>query len=235
VFFYYSKSINEDLIRGQEGVILVLVLLESLGDMMICERCKTPTTPAQDLYHFVECGLEIVYLRSCKLYLCRTCGAKYPLLPLGDSGFYMAIAEALTSKPYALTGEEFRFLWNYLSLAVRENERLGKLIGFHNRDLFKLNDLSSPEAFIASASAKTNDDVLINALLDDEVRQCVARYIGLNDFSDMKKFEKVVALPVSVDAKLRELVAAIVTDKKFHCQIEFNERDEMTICVEMPR
>lgn len=75
-------------------------------------------------YHYVQCGLENVWLRN---------GFTVKDTPYGKAvsiqnveGLHDTIANALTEKPGQLTGQEFRFLRQQLEMSQK---RLGEVFG----------------------------------------------------------------------------------------------------------
>lgn len=70
-------------------------------------------------YHFIESGLDNVFLVGISVYSCKGCDEEIPEIP-NISGLHDTIAEGLVSKPVILTGSEIRFLRKNLGLKATE-------------------------------------------------------------------------------------------------------------------
>lgn len=81
---------------------------------MNCYECNTKmkeTKPTR--YHYIESGLENLYLKGVTVWECPACGSRDVEIP-DPSGLQKVIAHGLVSKKAMLTGREFRFLRTYL-------------------------------------------------------------------------------------------------------------------------
>lgn len=70
-------------------------------------------------YHFVESGLNNVYLVGITVRTCSDCKEDLPEIP-NISRLHDKIAETIATKPAELTGEEIRFLRKNLGLKAEE-------------------------------------------------------------------------------------------------------------------
>ncbi len=66
-------------------------------------------------YHFVESGLDHIYLVGIPVYRCEECNEELPEIP-NIAQLHDKIAEGLVRKPALLTGREIRFLRKNLGL-----------------------------------------------------------------------------------------------------------------------
>jgi DNA-binding transcriptional regulator YiaG len=79
----------------------------------------------EGMHHFVECGLENVYIENCVLFVCDTCKKVVPLLP--DAELVMPyITERLIQKSGRLNSDEILFLRKAAGLKAEE---LAKMLG----------------------------------------------------------------------------------------------------------
>lgn len=87
---------------------------------MKCDICKGNTViRKRQRYHYVESGLDNVYLDSIDLLACETCGDESPIIPrIVDVHATIGRAVALQSVP--LRGEDVRFLRKQLGLRARQ-------------------------------------------------------------------------------------------------------------------
>ncbi len=78
-----------------------------------CTDCGQPVAPERRNYRYLESGLSTVILKGIEIANCPNCGNQDITIPrIGK--VHRAIAEALASSPYRLTGEQVRFLRKYL-------------------------------------------------------------------------------------------------------------------------
>jgi putative zinc finger/helix-turn-helix YgiT family protein len=70
-------------------------------------------------YHFLESGLDNVFLVGINIYSCKDCNEELPEIP-NISQLHDTIAGALVAKPVILTGSEIRFLRKNLGLKATE-------------------------------------------------------------------------------------------------------------------
>jgi putative zinc finger/helix-turn-helix YgiT family protein len=81
----------------------------------ICKRKATMEQP----YHFVESGLDNVYLVGITVRTCADCREELPEIP-NISQLHDKIAETIATKPAELAGGEIRFLRKNLGLKAEE-------------------------------------------------------------------------------------------------------------------
>ncbi|MFB3812861.1 MAG: type II TA system antitoxin MqsA family protein [Terriglobales bacterium] len=93
--------------------------------MRACPVCGGPTQIVRHDYVFNESGLSNVVLEDIEFLRCKSCNTEVPRIPrLND--LIRAIALAVITKPYELTGEEIRFLRKY---AERTAAEFAELLG----------------------------------------------------------------------------------------------------------
>ena len=77
---------------------------------MKCELCGGETIiKSGQTYHYVESGLDNVYLENIEVRVCESCGADAPRIPR-ILDLHATIGQALTAQTYPLTGAEARYL-----------------------------------------------------------------------------------------------------------------------------
>jgi len=81
-----------------------------------CGNCGQSAKKTSTNYLFRESGLRNVVLKNIEVIKCGHCGNEDPVIhKMAD--LMRQIAQALVEKPYALTGEEIRFLRKYLGMS----------------------------------------------------------------------------------------------------------------------
>ncbi len=87
---------------------------------MKCELCKDETIIKRgQRYHYIECGLDNVYLENLDVRVCEACGEASPRIPrINDLHAIIGQAVALQNVP--LSGKEIRFLRQHLGLKAKE-------------------------------------------------------------------------------------------------------------------
>ena len=70
-------------------------------------------------YHYVECGLDNIFLCNIELLTCERCKCVEPLLPRVKL-IHSTIARAIALQPYPLRGSDIRFLRKQHRLRARE-------------------------------------------------------------------------------------------------------------------
>lgn len=87
---------------------------------MKCDICKASTvTRKGQRYHYVESGLDNVYLDSIDLLACDACGDESPIIPR-ILELHAAIGRAVALQQSPLRGEDVRFLRKQLGLRARQ-------------------------------------------------------------------------------------------------------------------
>jgi YgiT-type zinc finger domain-containing protein len=81
-----------------------------------CSQCGRDATKKRGNYWFRESGLNNVLLKDIELFQCEYCRCEDPVIPRMNE-LMRVIAMALAEKPYALVGEEVRFLRKYLGMS----------------------------------------------------------------------------------------------------------------------
>jgi len=51
------------------------------GEGMLCPSCELKMEPTVREYHYIECGLEDVFIPDCEVYVCKTDGIEVAMLP----------------------------------------------------------------------------------------------------------------------------------------------------------
>jgi putative zinc finger/helix-turn-helix YgiT family protein len=86
---------------------------------MKCETCKTEMIVRNDQrYHYVESGLDNVYLDGISLLVCESCGEESPIIPR-ILDVHSAIGRSVALQQAPLRGEDVRFLRKQLGMRAR--------------------------------------------------------------------------------------------------------------------
>jgi putative zinc finger/helix-turn-helix YgiT family protein len=86
---------------------------------MKCETCKTePIIRKNQRYHYVESGLDNVYLDGIDLLVCESCGEESPVIPR-ILDVHAAIGRAVALQQTPLRGSDIRFLRKQLGMRAR--------------------------------------------------------------------------------------------------------------------
>lgn len=92
--------------------------------MLPCELCNSTTEIlTSQTYHYLECGLDNVYLENIETRVCKSCGnisARIPRI----TQLHNTIALALAFKDSPLTGKEVRFLRKRLNFKLTDWAKL---------------------------------------------------------------------------------------------------------------
>ncbi len=87
---------------------------------MKCELCEGETIiKSGQTYHYVESGLDNVYLENIEVRVCESCGADAPRIPR-ILDLHATIGQALTAQTYPLSGAEARFLRKELGMKPKD-------------------------------------------------------------------------------------------------------------------
>src|SRR6266853_1220865 len=81
-----------------------------------CTNCDAEATQMRGNYLFSDSGLSNLVLKNIEIIKCDQCGNSDPIISKSKD-IYRALARAIVSKPFALTGEEIRFLRKYLGMS----------------------------------------------------------------------------------------------------------------------
>ncbi len=120
-----------------------------------CSNCRKNAKKIRTNYLFGESGLDNVVLKGIQVIKCGHCGNEDPIIhSLAD--VMKQIAQALVEKPYALTGEEIRFLRKYLGMSG------DRFASFLHTDRAVLSRWENNQASIGSKS-----DLLIRAIVSN--------------------------------------------------------------------
>lgn len=77
---------------------------------MNCSKCEAPMLRrSKQRYHYAESGLDSVYLYNVDLLVCERCKRIEPVIPRLKL-LHSTIARAIALQPYALRGQDIRFL-----------------------------------------------------------------------------------------------------------------------------
>ncbi|MFZ0819853.1 MAG: YgiT-type zinc finger protein [Candidatus Acidiferrales bacterium] len=82
----------------------------------ICSNCGKPARKTRGNYLFRECGLNNIVLKDIEIMKCDSCGNEDPIIAR-ITMVMRTIALALANKPFALCGEEIRYLRKYLGMS----------------------------------------------------------------------------------------------------------------------
>jgi putative zinc finger/helix-turn-helix YgiT family protein len=87
---------------------------------MKCDICKSNTViRKRQRHHYVESGLDNIYLDSIDVFACEACGDESPVIPRMTE-VHAAIGRAVALQPVPLRGEDVRFLRKQLGLRARQ-------------------------------------------------------------------------------------------------------------------
>jgi DNA-binding transcriptional regulator YiaG len=87
---------------------------------MKCDHCgKTTTIKKGQTYHYIESGLDNVYLENIETRVCKYCGYICPRIPTINQ-LHDTIARAIVLQPWPLSGKDIRFLRQHMGLKARE-------------------------------------------------------------------------------------------------------------------
>ena len=92
---------------------------------MICPMCGESPSHSIKQYHYLESGLDNVFVSGVGIFRCR-CGEEYVQIPEVDK-IHDQIASALLHKDSLMTGSESKFLRKWLGL---KSEELAKALGY---------------------------------------------------------------------------------------------------------
>ncbi|MFY9224869.1 MAG: YgiT-type zinc finger protein, partial [Blastocatellia bacterium] len=85
-----------------------------------CELCNSTTEIlTNQTYHYLECGLDNVYLENIETRVCKFCGNTTARIPR-ITQLHNTIALALAFKDSPLTGKEVRFLRKRLNFKLSD-------------------------------------------------------------------------------------------------------------------
>jgi putative zinc finger/helix-turn-helix YgiT family protein len=84
-----------------------------------CKKFRKRKANPDQPYHFVESGLDNVYLVGITVNTCADCGEQLPEIPR-ISQLHDKIAETIVTKPAELSGAEIRFLRKNLGLLAHD-------------------------------------------------------------------------------------------------------------------
>lgn len=92
--------------------------------MLSCDICNSQTEIlTNQTYHYLECGLDNVYLEGIETRVCKSCGASIPRIPR-IAHLHNTIALAIALKDNPLTAKEVRFLRKRLNLKLNQWAKL---------------------------------------------------------------------------------------------------------------
>ena len=88
--------------------------------MIPCEMCNSETEiVTNQMHHYVESGLENIYLEGIEMRVCNSCGGKTARIPRIIE-LHNTIGQAIALKDSPLTGKEVKFLRKRLGYNLRE-------------------------------------------------------------------------------------------------------------------
>jgi putative zinc finger/helix-turn-helix YgiT family protein len=85
----------------------------------VCKKLRKRKASLEQPYHFIESGLDNVFLVGITVGTCIQCAEQIPEIP-NISQLHDKIAETLVTKPAPLLGTEIRFLRKNLALLARD-------------------------------------------------------------------------------------------------------------------
>lgn len=91
---------------------------------MLCHECNSEMEENRGTYHYMESGLDNVYLEGIYTYTC-SCGESFPTIPNGVE-LQKVVGYAIINKQGSLNGKEIRFLRKNMGLKAKDlTEYLG--------------------------------------------------------------------------------------------------------------
>lgn len=81
-----------------------------------CTNCDAEANRITANYRFTESGLSNFILKNISVMKCESCGNLDPIISRPKE-IAREVARAIVNKPFALTGEEIRFLRKYLGMS----------------------------------------------------------------------------------------------------------------------
>jgi putative transcriptional regulator len=84
---------------------------------MICHECNSQMKESKEIYHYMESGLDNVYLEDICVFRCK-CGEFLPSIS-GIIDLHTIIGQMIVKKPTALNGKEIIFLRKNIGLNAR--------------------------------------------------------------------------------------------------------------------
>lgn len=210
-----------------------------------CGVCKQKEIkPIVEQYHFVESGLDNVYLLNCRIMKCG-CGPKGVLLPFDMRAIFEPIVfELIQHKFSILSPKEFVCIRRHLFVLAQVSDEFAKSIGFQNRDLLKINDWTKLVGLKTLEDVQkclqenfcSGDDVIINEQCSKEIRNCIAHKLGLSGEAELLQIGKEKPLTDELDRKLRELAKSAIGEVPMgygHASRLDNHTGEQTIYIDM--
>src|SRR5947209_16449448 len=105
-----------------------------------CLECGGALRAVRKDYPFAESGLSNVILKNVEVLVCDRCNTETPRLPrLND--LMRTIALAVIAKPYALEGQDVRFLRKFLGLT---NEAFAAILNIDKSHLSRVENGATP-------------------------------------------------------------------------------------------
>lgn len=93
---------------------------KGIRQIMNCEKCEAPLMArGGQIYRYTECGLDDVYLSNVEVLACALCSQTLPVIPRMKL-LHEVIARAIALQPYALRGQDIRFLRKQLRFTAKE-------------------------------------------------------------------------------------------------------------------
>ena len=211
---------------------------------MLCSNCRQAFIYENgvDFRATTLLNFENIILKNARVIRCH-CGVS-PILSLKLYQLELAVVFQLITKPATLNIAEFNTIWKCLLSCAAEDKQFAESIGFRNSHFYKFNDFSkldtsSPESFDETKEKYFNnaDDVIINGILDSEVRNRLAKKLGFQNEKELiglgrEPAEKLI--PLSVDFKLRKLVELTGYIPRYEAYSEFDLEDQQTVYIMIP-
>src|SRR5208337_4148984 len=94
---------------------------------MKCPSCQQMRQTHEGEYHYTECGLPNVWLRSVEVFECD-CGEKFAFIPCIEE-LHKLIGKTLIGKDEQLSGSEIRFLRKHM---MSKSKDFAKELGVNN-------------------------------------------------------------------------------------------------------
>lgn len=84
---------------------------------MICHKCNFQMKESQEIYHYIESGLDNIYLKDICVYRCK-CGEFFPSIH-NIIDLHTIIGQRIINKSSALNGKEITFLRKNVGLNAK--------------------------------------------------------------------------------------------------------------------
>jgi YgiT-type zinc finger domain-containing protein len=162
---------------------------------MSCPKCKGEMERIRGRYHFVECGLENVYLGDWPIDICVKCGTRMPIGP-DPHVFTQLLVDVLVHQKGRLNGDSILFLRKAMRLKATE---LANLLKTSRQEISRWeNDHTDISSHYDARLRKLAIDRLLPEELKDETHNEVAGVL-YKEYEPKHEATDITALPTMLD------------------------------------